>query len=99
MDHRQAAYFTLRGGTLALFLLSATVLHGPPAVVCCVTAGVGGLLTCIGVNAGGPGERSGARREQDRYERVRAPQGDWPPYDSSKVVEGELAPGSRSDSS
>ena len=98
MNRRHLTYFVLRGGTLGLFLLSATLLHGTPAVICCVTAGVGGLLTCIGVNAGGPGEQNGARREQDRYDKVRAPQGDWPPYDSSRVVDGELAPG-RSDSS
>ena len=85
------AYFGSRFVLLAIFLLSATVLHHTPAVIGCVVAGVGGLLTCIGVNAGGPGEQAGAYREQDRYEKVRAPQGQWPPYDPAKVVEGELA--------
>lgn len=75
-----------------IFVLSATVLHGTPAVLGCAVAGIGGLLTCIGVNAGGPGEQNGARREQVRYDRSRAPQGQWPPYDPSKVVDGELAP-------
>jgi len=73
-------------------LLSATVLpRGAPAVIGCVVAGMGGILTCIGVNAGGPGERAGARAQTQAYEKVRPPQGDWPPYDPSKIVEGKLA--------
>ena len=91
MNRRVVTYFGLRFVLLAVFLLSATVVHGPVAVVGCIVAGVGGLLTCIGVNAGGPGERAGARREQVHYERIRPPQGDWPPYDPGRVVEGELA--------
>ena len=93
MDRRYLAYFAFRGGSAGVFLLSATLLTGTPAVIGCVVAGMGGLLTCLGVNAGGPGERSGARLQQVQYERVRAPQGDWPPYDPARVVEGELAEG------
>ncbi len=91
MNRRYLSYFGIRGVLLLIFLLSATVLRGPWAVVGCVVAGLGGLLACIGVNAGGPGEQAGARREQDRYEKVRPPQGDWPPYDPATVIEGELA--------
>ena len=94
MNRRQQAYFAFRGSSAGIFLLSATVLpRGAPAVVGCVVAGMGGLLTCIGVNAGGPGERAGGRIEGVRYDKVRAPQGDWPPYDPTRVIEGELTDG------
>ena len=74
-------------------MLSATVLpRGAPAVIGAIVAGMGGILTCIGVNAGGPGERAGARAEQVVYDKVRAPQGDWPPFDETKVIEGEIVP-------
>jgi hypothetical protein len=87
---RQKAYFGFRGASAGLFLLSATVLTGTAAVVCCFAAGFGGLLTCLGVNAGGPGERAGARVQQGQRASTRAPQGDWPPYDDSKIIDGEL---------
>jgi hypothetical protein len=87
---RQKAYFGFRGASAGLFLLSATVLTGTAAVVCCFAAGFGGLLTCLGVNAGGPGERAGARVQQVQWDKTRAPQGDWPPYDDGKVIDGEL---------
>lgn len=93
MTPRQKAYFVFRGSSAGLFLLSATVLpRGAPAVIGALVAGMGGLLTCFAVNAGGPGERAGARVEQVRYDTVRAPQGDWPPFDESKVVDGEIVP-------
>ncbi len=92
MTPRQRAYFVFRGSSAGLFLLSATVLpRGAPAVIGCLAAGIGGILTCLAVNAGGPGEAAGARREQDAYEKLRAPQGDWPPYDESKIIQGEVA--------
>ena len=92
VNGRHKAYFVFRGSSAGIFLLSATVLpRGAPAVVGCIVAGMGGVLTCIGVNAGGPGERAGGRVEGVRYDSVRAPQGDWPPYDPAKVVDGELA--------
>lgn len=91
MNGRQKAYFAFRGGAAGVFLLSATVLpHGAPAVIGCVTAGLVSILSCIGVNAGGPGEQAGARVQQVSYEKVRAPQGDWPPFPDSKVVDGEV---------
>ena len=91
MTRRQKAYFAFRGSSAGLFLVSATLLpRGAPAVIGAIAAGMGGILTCIGVNAGGPGEQAGARHEEQTYQRVRPPQGDWPPYDESKVVEGEV---------
>jgi hypothetical protein len=93
VTRRQQAYFLFRGSSAGVFLLSATVLpRGVPAVLGCVVAGMGGLLTCLGVNAGGPGEAAGARVQAVQYDKVRAPQGDWPPFDPDKVVDGELAP-------
>lgn len=89
MTGRQKAYFSLRGAAAGMFLLAVTVLpHGAPAVIACAIAGLGGILTCIGVNAGGPGEQAGARVEKMVYDRTRAPQGDWPPFDEDKVIEG-----------
>lgn len=93
MSPREKAYFGFRGGAAGVFLLSATVLpRGAPAVIGCIVAGLGSILTCIGVNAGGPGERAGARVEQVHLAQVRAPQGDWPPYPESKIVDGEVVP-------
>lgn len=91
MSRRQLAYGALRGGALVLFVLSAAVLpRGAPAVTGCITAGIVAILSCVGVNAGGPGERAGARAEQVRYERTRAPQGDWPPFPEDRVIEGRV---------
>jgi hypothetical protein len=90
MTRRQQAYFLFRGSSAGIFLVSATLLpRGAPAVIGCLVAGIGGLLTCIGVNAGGPGEQAGARHEQFVMEKVRPPQGDWPPYPADKVIDGE----------
>lgn len=91
MTPRQKAYFFFRGSSAGIFLISATLLpRGAPAVIGCVVAGMGGLLTCLGVNAGGPGERSGAHAQANRYEQARAPQGDWPPFDPSHDIEGDV---------
>lgn len=90
---RQRAYFALRGGAGLLFVLSATALpHGAPALIGCSVAGAVSLFTCMGVNAGGPGEQAGARAEHLVLDRTRAPQGDWPPYDDTKVIDGETIP-------
>ena len=91
MTGRVKAYYGIRVVALVCFVLAATVLpSGVPAGIVAAAAGIVGLLTCIGVNAGGPGERAGAREEGVRYERSRAPQGDWPPYPDDKVIEGEV---------
>jgi hypothetical protein len=93
VTRRQKAYFAFRGSSAGVFLLSATVLpRGAPAVIGCIVAGMGGILTCLAVNAGGPGEQAGARVETARYEQVRAPQGDWPPFDEARDIEGEIVP-------
>jgi hypothetical protein len=91
MISRQQGYFAFRGAAATLFIVSATVLpHGAPAVIGTMVAGLGGLLSCIGANAGGAGEQQGAAAEQVAYERVRPPQGDRPPFPEDKVIEGEL---------
>jgi hypothetical protein len=91
MNGRQKTYFAIRGGAAGLFFLSATVLpHGLPAVLGCGIAGAASLLTCIGVNAGGPGEQAGALAQGVRYDKERAPQGDWPPYDPELIIDGEV---------
>jgi hypothetical protein len=88
---RQKAYLSLRGGGAALFIFSSTVLpHGVPAAMLAMTGGLIALLTCLGVNAGGPGEQAGAHVEHMNLEKVRPPQGDWPPYEDSMIVEGEV---------
>ena len=98
MTGRAKAYFGIRGVALVAFVLSWSVL--PPglwAAGTAIVAGIAGILTCIGVNAGGPGEQAGARLEATRFERVRPPQGDWPPYEEDRIVEGEVVrpPGRR----
>jgi hypothetical protein len=91
MSRRQRAYIAFRGSAAFLFLMSALVLpRGAIAASVCVTAGLAGLLSCIGANAGGPGERAGAATEKVVYDRSRAPQGDWPPFPEDRVIEGEL---------
>ncbi|HEU0102080.1 MAG TPA: hypothetical protein VFR07_07130 [Mycobacteriales bacterium] len=91
LTRRETAYFSLRGLAALGVVVSATVLpHGLPAAVLCIACGALAVLTCVGVMAGGPGEQSGSAPFQRAYDRVRAPQGDWPPYDPAKVVEGEL---------
>ncbi len=90
LTRREIAYFTLRGAAAVGVVVSATLIpHGLPAALLCIASGLLAIFTCIGVNAGGPGEQSGSAPFQRAYDRVRAPQGEWPPYDG-KVVEGEL---------
>lgn len=88
---RQVTYYSLRAGATAAFLLSAFVMpRGPVAGLVCLGAGIVAVLSGIGANAGGPGEQAGARRQMDHYEKVRAPQGDWPPFDESRDIEGQV---------
>lgn len=94
-SRRQVTYYTLRAGATVAFLCSAFVLpRGALAGAVCLAAGLVAVLSGIGANAGGPGERAGARRQLDHYERVRAPQGDWPPFDPARDIEGSIAPDS-----
>ena len=77
-------YLVVRLAAVVLFLFAAIVLpHGVPAALLVVLAGVAAVLSSLWSNAGGPGERAGAR-EQDRwFDSVMPPQGDWPPYGES----------------
>jgi len=91
---RQKAYYGIRGVALLGFVLAALVMpSGVPAGLVAGGAGIVGLLTCLGVNAGGPGEQAGALEQGVRYDRARAPQGDWPPYPVDRVVDGEVVDG------
>ncbi|HWH30488.1 MAG TPA: hypothetical protein VNU26_16310 [Mycobacteriales bacterium] len=88
---RQTTYLTLRAGAAVLFLVASVVMpRGVPAALCVVAAGLIAVLSCFGVTAGGPGERAGAVPQDRWFDGVRAPQGDWPPFDPDRVVEGEL---------
>jgi hypothetical protein len=90
---RQITYYSLRAGAGLTFFLAAFVLpRGAPAGLLALTAGIVAVFAGIGANAGGPGEQAGARRQMDHYEQVRAPQGDWPPFDPSRDIEGEINP-------
>jgi hypothetical protein len=81
LSARQKGYFAVRGGAGLVFLGSAALLPpGTTAGLICLGAGVVGALTCLGTNAGGPGEQAGAWAEERRLAQFRAPQGDWPPY-------------------
>lgn len=91
MSRRQLGYFVFRGSAALLFIASWSILPRPgPAAIGALVAGIGGLMSCIGVNAGGPGEQAGAAAEKVVYDRSRAPQGDWPPFPEDRVIEGEL---------
>ena len=91
MTGRQKAYFGIRGVAVVAFVMSWAVMPpGGAAAAVAIGAGLCGMFTCIGVNAGGPGERAGARVESAHLEKVRPPQGDWPPYEERRIVDGEV---------
>ncbi len=91
VDGRVRRYLMLRGGAAVVFLLSSAVLpRGVPSALCVMAAGLVAVFTCIGINAGGPGEAAGTVPQERWFDTVRAPQGDWPPFDPERVVEGEL---------
>lgn len=91
MTGRQKAYFGIRGVAVAAFVVSWAVMPpGGLAAAVAIGAGCVGIFTCLGVNAGGPGERAGARVQTQHLEKVRPPQGDWPPYEEDRIVEGEV---------
>jgi hypothetical protein len=84
---RQLAYVSIRAVAAVVFVLGATVMPpGAPAALVVLAAGVVALATCIGVNAGGPGERAGARPQDRYFDSLQAPQGDWPPYDEGSAT-------------
>lgn len=82
MQRRQRTYLAIRLAAALVFVLAATLLpRGLPAGLLIMAAGIAAVLSCVGVNAGGPGEQSGARPQDRWFESLRAPQGDWPPYE------------------
>lgn len=90
-SRRQVTYFSLRAVATGAFLIGAFVMpRGGAAGAVCLGAGLVAVLSGIGVNAGGPGEQAGARLQMDYYERIRAPQGDWPPFDPDRDIDGEI---------
>jgi hypothetical protein len=83
MRQRPGTYLAVRGTAALVFVLAATVLpRGVPAALLIVVAGVTAVASCLGTNAGGPGEQAGARPQDRWFDSVQAPQGDWPPYDT-----------------
>ena len=96
MTGRQLAYFGIRGVAAVAFVLGATVLpRGLPSALVCLAAGIAAVGTCLGVGAGGPGERAGARPQDRYFDSVTPPQGDWPPYDDTPpaAAPGREVPG------
>ena len=92
LDRRQKTYLVVRIGAAVVFVLAALVLpRGPLAGLVIMAAGLVAVLSCLWTNAGSPGERAGARPQNRAFDQMRAPQGDWPPYDPATVVDGELA--------
>lgn len=92
LDRRQRTYFAVRGAAAVVFVLAAVVLpRGVPAGLLVLAAGLVAVMTCFGTNAGGPGERAGARAQDRWFDSVRAPQGDWPPYVAARAEAALLA--------
>ena len=79
---RFLVYLGVRLAAGLAFVLAATVMpRGIPAALVVLGAGLAAVLTSISTNAGGPGERAGARPQDRWFDSHLAPQGDWPPYD------------------
>ena len=92
MTRRQSTYLTVRVSAAVVFVLAATVLpRGVPAAVLIVAAGVAAVASCLFTNAWGPGEQAGARAQDRWFDSVRAPQGEWPPYDAADTAEPQQA--------
>lgn len=83
---RVVTYLAVRVSAGVAFVLAATVLpRGIPAALVIVAAGLAAVVTCFGTNAGGPGERAGARPQDRYFDSLMPPQGDWPPYDPGEL--------------
>ena len=75
-------YLVVRLAAVVVFLFAAVVLQrGILAAVLVVLAGVAAVLSSLWSNAGGPGERAGAREQNRWFDSITPPQGDWPPYE------------------
>ncbi len=97
---RQSTYLGVRLMAFVAFVLAATVLPpGIPAALVVVAAGLAAVMTCFGTNAGGPGERAGARPQDRYFDSLMPPQGDWPPYDPGVVDTSPHATSRRPDAS
>ncbi len=93
MRSRQRTYLAIRLAAALVFVLAATLLpRGLPAGLLIMAAGIAAVLSCVGVNAGGPGEQSGARPQDRWFDSLRAPQGDWPPYEPPPAPEATSRP-------
>jgi hypothetical protein len=93
MNRRHALYFAVRGAAALLFVLAATVLpRGVPAGMLILLAGLVGIGSCLFANAGSPGEQAGARPQDRWFDSLRAPQGDWPPYEPTARPEATGRP-------
>ena len=78
---RKRTYLLVRLAAATVFVLAATVMpRGVPAALLVVVAGVVAVVSSLWANAGGPGERAGARPQNRFFDSVVPPQGDWPPY-------------------
>ena len=78
---RKQTYLLVRLVAFVVFVAAATVLpRGVPAALVIVAAGVVAVVSSLWANAGGPGERAGARPQDRWLDSVTPPQGDWPPY-------------------
>ena len=88
-------YLVVRLLAVVAFVLGVTVLpHGVPAGLVVMGAGLAALLSAVWSNAGGPGERAGARAQNRWFDSVTPPQGDWPPYqDSPGLPAADREPG------
>ena len=85
---RLATYMVIRVLAGLTFVFAVAVLPpGIPAALDIVLAGVVAVATCVGVNAGGPGERAGARAQDRWFDAHTPPQGDWPPYEPGSAAE------------
>lgn len=83
MSRRQVTYLLIRLAAALVFVLAATAMpRGLPAGLLIMAAGIVAVLSCVGINAGGPGEQAGARPQDRWFDSLRAPQGDWPPYEA-----------------
>jgi len=82
---RVQTYLIIRAVAAAAFLLAVVLPPGLPAALLIVGAGITAVATCFGVNAGGAGERAGARPQDRWFDAHSAPQGDWPPYEPGET--------------
>ena len=89
-------YLVVRLIAVVAFVVGAAVLpHGVPAGLLVLGAGLAAVLSSLWSNAGGPGERAGARLQDRWFDSVMPPQGDWPPYEPGPVSPPAAAPPSR----